>query len=128
MMELIEKIKRRQGFRAKKPMSNEAVCKAEKELELNFSTDFRECIKAFGSFSIEGHEIVGVCDSDRLNVVFVTKQEKSRNNVSSNWYVIEQLHIDGIVIWQDENGVVYQSQPNKDPVKIANSLLEYLEY
>jgi hypothetical protein len=44
-----------------------------------------------------------------------------------NLYVVEQANIDGIVIWQSETGEVFQTMPNALPIKISDSLLEYLE-
>ena len=32
----------------------------------------------------------------------------------------------GIIIWQDENGIIYESSPNNKEKKIANSLYDYI--
>lgn len=42
--------------------------------------------------------------------------------IPEDWYVIEETGIDGIVIWQDAEGNVYQNQE-----KICSSLAEYVE-
>ena len=42
-------------------------------------------------------------------------------------YVIENLNIEGVVIWQDSKGTIYQSRPNHEPKKINKSLAEYVE-
>ena len=42
-------------------------------------------------------------------------------------YVIENTCVDGIIIWQDTIGSIYQTQPNLKPKKIADSLAEYVE-
>ena len=47
--------------------------------------------------------------------------------VPHDWYVVECLDIDGIVIWQDSKGAVYATTPNSEPKKIANSLFEYIK-
>ena len=49
------------------------------------------------------------------------------NKLNENLYVIELLNIDGIVIWQSSDGEVYQTYPNSNPEKIANSLSEYIQ-
>ena len=41
--------------------------------------------------------------------------------------VVENIGIDGIVIWQDGAGKIYESSPNKPAKQIANSLAEYLK-
>jgi len=42
-------------------------------------------------------------------------------------YVVEEVHVDGLVIWQDESGQVYQTIPGSLPQKIANTLSDYLD-
>lgn len=37
--------------------------------------------------------------------------------IEASWYVIEEAHIDGIVIWQNELGHVYQTSPFGLPKK-----------
>lgn len=74
-----------------------------------------------------GHVLTGVVDSKRLNVVSMTKTEWEYNpQVPHTMYVIENAGIDGIIIWQDEAGTIYQSMPYKQPKKIAASLAEYV--
>ena len=85
-------------------------------------------IKEYGAVTFSGHELTGICNSKRLNVVDVTKEERKYNKVPEDWYVIEQANIDDIVIWQDTNGAVYQTMPNKKPIKLCNSLLEYIDF
>lgn len=41
-------------------------------------------------------------------------------------YVIEQLNINGIVIWQSETGKIFQKAPNMKPLKTGTSLAEYI--
>ena len=47
--------------------------------------------------------------------------------VPDDWYVVENAGIDGIIIWQDKTGRIYQSMPNGQKEYIANSLAEYLD-
>ncbi len=47
-------------------------------------------------------------------------------NIPSDWYVIEQLNIDAIVIWQSSSGEIYQTSPNTEPEKICESLADYI--
>ncbi|MGL5916755.1 MAG: SMI1/KNR4 family protein, partial [Culicoidibacterales bacterium] len=45
---------------------------------------------------------------------------------SKDMYVIESLGIDGIIIWQNSKGEVFQTIPNGEPEKIHNSFESYL--
>ena len=104
------------------------IKEAELILNIRFASDYRMIIKEYGAVTFSGHELTGICNSKRLNVVDVTKEERKYNKVPEDWYVIEQANIDDIVIWQDTNGVVYQTMPNKKPIKLCNSLLEYIDF
>lgn len=42
-------------------------------------------------------------------------------------YVIENTGVDGIMIWQDTKGKIYQTKPESKPKKIVDSLAEYIE-
>lgn len=100
----------------------------EEELQLVFAREYKQYLREFGFACVEGHELTGACKAKRLNVAKVTQTEWANNElVPNDLYVIEQANIDGIVIWQSESGVVYQSQPNMKPVKICDSLYEYIK-
>lgn len=100
---------------------------AERDLNLCFNKEYKMYLLHYGLISYGNHELTGLCNSQRLNVVYVTKEEKNYNpHVPSDMYVIEQTNIDGIVIWQNSNGYIFQTFPNSNPQKIANSLLEYI--
>ena len=80
-----------------------------------------------GACMVNGHEIVGIYDSKDMNVVEVTTEaRKNIPDVPQHWYVVEDAHIDGVIIWQDVQGAIYQTFPGAAPVKIANSLAEYI--
>jgi hypothetical protein len=106
--------------------SNEDIKQVEQLLKLHFAADYRKYVATFGAASFAGHELTGVCNSKRLSVAEVTIKE--RNNVATldDWYVIEQVNIDGIVMWQDASGAVYQTAPNTKAKKICKSLAEYI--
>ncbi len=101
---------------------------AEQTLGLRFSQEYKEYVREFGAASFQGHELTGICDIPYLNVVDITiTKKKLMPRIEASWYVIEEAHIDGIVIWQNELGHVYQTSPFGLPKKIADSLLEYIE-
>ena len=41
-------------------------------------------------------------------------------------YVIEKLNVDHVVVWQAQDGSVYQTMPGLSPTRIASSIVEYL--
>lgn len=114
-----------QGFMA---ANVEDISKTEKCLSLLFAKEYKVYLMEFGFATYEGHELTGICKSKRLNVSDVTIMERKLNTkIPDDWYVIEQLNIDGIVIWQASDGAIYQTSPYKEPVKICDSLAEYIE-
>lgn len=101
---------------------------AERDLNLSFSKDYKMYLLQYGLISYDNHELTGLCNSHRLNVVCVTKEErKIHPQIPSDMYVIEQTNIDGIVIWQSSNGDIFQTAQNTMLMKIADSLAEYIQ-
>ena len=124
----LENLKKKEGFVCFGPVSKDEIEQAEKQLGLVFAKEYRDYLGEMGVFSIMGHEFTGICKSKRLNVIDVTATEK-RNNplVPNHLYAVEQTNMDGIVIWQDASGAVYQTSPGTEPIKICDSLQEYIE-
>ena len=127
MADIVKLMQKQQDFYSMNGASHEAIRNAEQTLELRFATDYRKYIEAFGVASFAGHELTGICQSKRLSVVAVTQEERNNTDVPADWYVLEQANIDGIVIWQDGSGVVYQTAPNSKAKKLCQSLAEYIE-
>ena len=127
MTEIVQILSKMSSFRKRSPATIEQIRKAEKLLDLQFSKEYRQYLMVFGAVSILGHELTGICSSMRLDVVSVTKEQREQlDNVDASWYVIEEAHIDGIVIWQSADGSIYATAPNSKARKIANSLSEYV--
>lgn len=126
MSELIETMRNKPNFYAEKGVPMIQIEQAEKILGLKFAPDFKECLCEFGAVSIDGHEFTGFSADPNLYVVKVTQDNWKKNNVKKNLYVIEEAHIDGIVIWQDADGTVYETTPKSEAKKIACSLAEYI--
>lgn len=127
MENIIDSLRSMPGFLSMKPATAQQVESAEGALQLRFSNDYREYVLACGAASFDGHELTGVCPSKRLSVVDVTLSEREYTPfIPAGWYVIEQLNIDGIVIWQSEDGSVYQTAPGISPQRIGESLVEYV--
>lgn len=120
-------IRQKGKFVSLQGVSEERIEKVEKKLKVKFAIDYKEYVSEFGAISYIGHELTGVCDDPALDVVQVTIDEREFfEDISADWYVIEQTHIDGIVIWQSSEGGVYKVAPNTKPIKICNSLIEYI--
>ena len=103
------------------------IQQAEKILGLSFSEDYHKYIKHFGCMSIDCREITGLSEQKNYNVVDVTLSQRQYNkNINNDFYVIEQLNIDNIVIWQSSSGEIYQTQSLNKPIKIYDSLYDYL--
>ena len=45
----------------------------------------------------------------------------------ASWYVIEEIGVDGIIIWQSPDGTVYETYPNAEAKRLASSLLNYIK-
>lgn len=126
MSELTEAMRRSPYFYSEDGASLQQIEEAEKALKSKFAMDFKECLHEFGAVSIGGHELTGFSKDKNLDVVGVTERNRKKFNLETGLYVIEEAHIDGIVIWQDADGTIYESALNREVEKIANSLAEYL--
>lgn len=105
----------------------EAVLEAEQLLGVTFSDEYRDYLCKYGVAAFNGHELTGISSSNRINVVDVTINVKDSNQkIPSDLYVIEQTNIDGIIIWQDRDGLVYASNDTDAPRVIAKSIEEFL--
>ena len=123
---IVNILKGKKSFVSLKGANPKEISIAEKELKTVFAPDYHEYVSTFGAASYYGHELTGVCKSNSLNVVDVTLLEREFNSVPMDWYVIEQTNIDGIVYWQSSDGKIYQTRPNKKPIIMYDSLLDYI--
>ena len=127
MESIVKIIQNKPGFVSMSGASDEQVQNAEVSLDLEFANEYREYVSAFGAAAFEGHELTGICVSPRLNVVSVTETERPKyTDLPKNWYVLEQLHMDDVSIWQASSGEVYQLIPGAQPMKLCSSLSEYI--
>ena len=126
MADIVKLMQEQPDFYAMGSATENDIRSAEQALGLKFASDYRKYLLAFGVASFAGHELTGVCKSRRLNVVNATEAERQITTVPENWYVLEQANIDSIVIWQDSNGTVYQTSPNRNPKILCTSLADYI--
>ena len=124
---LIEIMQGKKSFHGLAAVTKEQVENAQRKLGLSFSPDYIEYISAVGVASFSDHELTGICASPRLDVVSVTeKNRRAMPGVNATWYVLEELNIDQITIWQDADGSIYHVVPHTEPVKIAQSIIDYI--
>lgn len=127
MASIKEVIDNLNGLIALKPATCESIKFAEEELKLSFSEEYKLYLESYGAIIAEGVELTGIAKSEHRSVVKVTSLNWELNKqVPKNMYVIEDTHVDGIVIWQDESGVIYKTMPNNEPQKINESLADFL--
>lgn len=116
------------GFFATGGVDKDTIVKAEETLGISFSDEYKKYLLEYGQVIVDGHELTGIHKSPRLNVINVTQKYKNKfNDIADDWYVVEDLGIDGIVIWQSENGAVYETNSTGEASEIADSLAEYIE-
>ena len=127
MSRIIEEFSKKSNFYSEKGASDEMIKQAEVALGLKFADDYKEYLHLYGAVSCGGHELTGFSEDVNLDVVKVTLKNIEKNqNVNLPLYVIEETHIDGIVIWQSESGGVYKTDYKETPVKIYESFIEYV--
>ena len=125
-MNIIEKIQSISNINHAKGCNTSQIKEAQKELGIEFPSEYIDYVKEFGAISFYGTEWTGLNVEGYLNVVEATKQERELNeSFPMDCFVIENLGIDGIVTVSDSNGVIYNVQYSKKN-KICNSLSEYL--
>ena len=128
MSEIIKTLKKLPDLLPLKSATMTEISDAEIQLRLRFANDYKEYLNEFGAIMANGIELTGIAKSENRNVIFVTKQEWELNpQVPQNMYVMENVGIDGIIIWQDSDGAIYQSLPGKNPQKIFDNLVAYLK-
>lgn len=127
MADFTKKIKKFDDYYSVKGATVDAIAEAESRLGLHFSSEYKSYLADCGAASADGHEFTGIIPSARLNVVDVTEKNRTRNpNAPDNLYVVEEVQIDGITIWQSEDGSVYLSTGTQKPYKTHASLADYI--
>lgn len=127
MDKLISRIEQLQGLRFTGGVSSEDISDAETLLNLTFAEDYKLYLSKFGQIVAEGIELSGLSNKRLTSVVVLTQDERKMLSIPPKHYVIENVGIDGLIYSQDATGAVYQLLPNRPIVKVADSLLQYIE-
>ena len=110
-----------------KAVAKEDIEKIEEQLGVSFANDYKKIVSTYGFVCVDGHEITGITNAKRLNVYEVTIKEREKVVCDmAGMYVIEQTHIDDIVIWQSTSGEVFQTFLGGNPEKIADCIMDYI--
>lgn len=111
-----------------KAVPKEDIEKIEEQLGVSFANDYKKIVSTYGFVCVDGHEITGITNAKRLNVYEVTIKEREKVVCDmAGMYVIEQTHIDDIVIWQSTSGEVFQTFLGGNPEKIAEGIIAYIQ-
>lgn len=128
MSQIIDIINNLDNLLPLKPASLDDVENVEIELALPLAEEYKEYLLKFGAIMADDVELTGIAKSKNRDIVQVTKREWEANSkINHKLYVVENLGIDGIIIWQDSSGKIYESRPNHGATQIADSLAEYLK-
>lgn len=127
MSSFVDKLRAFPRMRCSGGVEQLMILQAEDALGLRFAEDYRKYLLELGSATAGGREFTGICKTKRLNVVDVTKEERMYASVPESWYVVEQANIDGVVIWQDASGTIYQTSPGAKKYRLCESLAAYIE-
>jgi len=108
-------------------VDDKAISKAETELGIKFAEEYVEYLQHFGIAAVNGHELTGLGSSKRVDVLDVTLSKRGiMGDQMNDYYVIEELNIDGIIVWQSENGEIIVSTEDGNTQKAFSSLCEYI--
>ncbi|WP_285824889.1 SMI1/KNR4 family protein [Schaedlerella arabinosiphila] len=128
MSQIAEIVDNLQDLLFLEPAKQEDIRNIENELKLTLAEEYKEYLLKYGAVIAENVELTGIAKSKDRNVISVTKREWEVNDkIKHDMYVVENLGIDGIMIWQESSGKIYESMPNCDAKLIAGSLAEYLK-
>ena len=103
------------------------INETEQRLGVQFAKDYKEMLAAVGACICRGHELMGISSFADMSTYQATVEQRQLNpSIPSDWYIIERTGMDGVMVFQAGDGVVYQISPNQPPVKIADTLSDYL--
>ena len=127
MKSIIQTLHGIEGLLTLGPVDAHEITKAETELAVSFSPEYKDYTQTFGAVSFNGKDFTGVVQPASLSVVEVTRAARKITPAASpEWYVVMDPHFDGIIIWQGKDGMIYQTGPGMQPEKVAETLEEYM--
>ena len=101
---------------------------AQVSLGLKFNDEYIDLLKRYGCILLNGETIFGIAKNKAYDVVFNTLDEKRCfPEIPSDMYIVSSLGIEGILILQNEDGLIFEFKQSHAPKLIFNSLLDYLK-
>lgn len=123
----LNKIRELPDLSTKVEANKSQIKSAEEKLGLRFSDDFKEYVSNFGAIRFYATEWTGFNTDDYCDVVKTTLEARQLyDNFPKDMFILEDLHIDSLLILSDSQGRIYQWQ-NGNLEKIHNSIEDYLE-
>lgn len=128
IMNFVDKIRECEDYAEAGGVDEEQIKDAEEKLGIAFSDEFRLFLRQCGAACANGHEFLGICDSKRLSIVDATRKAKKENpQIEKDMYLIENIGIDKIRVWQNTKGNLFQTVGNGKPEMLNYGLTEYLD-
>lgn len=126
-MNIIQALQEKEDLLHGDELDEKTIEAAEAELHLRFAPDYRKYLHEMTIAAYDGHELTGLSKADRTNVVSVTKQKWLEcPKVPHEWYVVEDAGIDWIVVWQSQDGKVYETVGDEEPMCVAETMVEFV--
>lgn len=126
-MSLVKFLLDQEGLKKGAAISKDEIGRVEKELNVKFAAEYNDYLSKLGMASYDDTQLTGIGIVKYRDVCAITKEYRGMNSHCENLYVIEDLGIDSLVIWQDSKGKIYQTVGGSKPEKIFDSILEYLQ-
>lgn len=127
MSNFVNKLKNIESLSHVKGADMRTIREAEVVLNITFPKEYIELLSEFGAISFFGTEWNGLNIGRDFNVVKATVEARNLYpNFPNDKFILEDLHIDGILILSDSDGFIYE-WVDGTLKKICNSLSEYLD-
>jgi len=105
----------------------EEIKAAEQTLGLKFSDEYIELITIFGTLSTDYLDISSTLKDPFYDVVHLTNEVRNRySGLPQDLYVIYDVHVDGVVILQNESGKVFAIDESSSLMEAYESLAAFI--
>lgn len=126
-MSIVEKIAKIPNLYVGTGCTLQQLIDAQKELGVGFPKEFVDYVLNYGDISFYSTELTGLNLIGESNVVTATQLEREVNkSFPVDYFVIENLGMDGLIAASNQKGEVYAVQ-GEYITKLCNSLSEYLD-
>ena len=126
MKSLIDLIKSFDDAMIGKPSNEESIIEYETQLGLEFSEEYKEFLLTCGYASVADSELTGITGDNYDDVCVLTEYYKKQYDIPKDFYVIENLGIDDVIVWQNTEGKIFMTVGDNPPKQIKDSLYDYI--